>query len=114
MHQEEYQPPKRPTIITILTVLGGMSALLAFGLWRYDPFSTFTKLNATLAIINLFGLVGYWQMRRWGVFFCFMATMISIFYTMATAQVQGWQAYTGAAGYALATVIGLYYLREME
>lgn len=103
---------KRPPLITMLVVLSVVSALLAFTLWRSQPADLFTRLNVTVSLINLMGMVGYWQMKRWGIAFCGIALFVSILYSMTLGI--GWQGFLGAIGYAVSAAVGLLYVRDMR
>ncbi len=80
---------KRPLIITILCIVGFILLIQSIGsviigfLYGlsvgYKPFLQVQLiLYALLVIVGVVGLIGYWKMRKWGVYL-YTATIVIIF-----------------------------------
>jgi hypothetical protein len=102
-------PPvkKRPTIITVFCVIGFIGVPFVFGgllipsarelLIQQYGFS-FVPITVLSSLLGLIGLIGYWKMRKWGVYFYSAMAIISIGYGLIVGI-------PGILGYILPLVI---------
>jgi hypothetical protein len=64
---------KRPAIITIICILGFLGALMML-LTLLNPSARTQMIQET----GVIGLVGYWKMKRWGLYLYTVMAIISI------------------------------------
>ncbi len=85
--QQSSLSEKRPILITVLCILALVFMLLAIGgflmpatrdsiVEKYGL--TYTIVNVSIALLGYIGLVGYWKMRKWGVYVYTVMTVLSI------------------------------------
>lgn len=117
--QEQSSPTshRRPVLITILCVLAIGATVISFPLLAYRASLVAERQGVGYAIqlalslhATVISLIGYWKMRRWGVYL----------YTAAFVLGSGWGLATGAS-FTIAGVVtplgiialGLCYIRRM-
>ncbi|SRR5216684_6572167 len=82
-------PAKRPTLITVLCIIGfiGVPVVLAalviptardLLIQQYGV--PFVPITLFLGVLGFAGLVGYWKMRKWGVYLYTTMAVLSIGY----------------------------------
>ncbi len=109
----------RPTIIMIVCVLGFFAALVVFvgllmpsvrGVLTQQYGATFLPITLVSTLLGFMGLIGYWKMRKWGVYFYTLAAIINIVHGLILG-IPGRPAYIGPIVIA---AIGLIYLKRMR
>ena len=98
---------KRPKIITVFCIIGFIGAPFVFEgllipsarellIQQYGIF--FVPITLLSSLLGLIGLIGYWKMRKWGVYFYTAMAVISIGYGLIVGI-------SGILGYILPLVI---------
>lgn len=89
--QERPLKVKRPAIITGLCMVGFLGCVVVFlalllpstrneGVKRYG--SWFPLLTGFFDLIGLLALIGYWKMRKWGVYLYLVLTLAGLVYAI--------------------------------
>ncbi|MFH1170450.1 MAG: hypothetical protein V1704_02735 [Candidatus Vogelbacteria bacterium] len=105
----------RPTIITIICVFGFVAVLFILSslfmssarleiTQQYG--STFLPITIFTTLLGLIGLVGYWKMRKWGVYFYTAMVVVSITHGLIVG-ISGIQSYIGPLVIVLVGLINL-------
>ena len=111
---------KRPLIITIICIIGFISAPLFILRLLFIP-EVATKLTeiygkqfvpATilLAVIGLIALIGFWKMRKWGVYLYTLMAILGITHAVIL-QLPGIIGYLGPI---IIVIIGFLNIRKMK
>ena len=94
--QQSSLSEKRPRLVTILCIIGFICApLVLAGLFLplFTRFGTlivpqfgplFIPISLLIILLGIVGLVGYWKMRKWGVYVYTIAAVIYIGHTLFT------------------------------
>lgn len=111
---------KRPTPVTIVSVVGLMAAVFIFagllipsGRNQVIQQYGYAALLVTIlfVVLNAIALFGYSQMRKWGVYLYTATTILSIGYALFKGT------YSRISGYIIPLVViavGFYYLKKMS
>ncbi len=108
-------PPARPILITICCLIGfagvpvtayfvivNREAIIAFnGWWFIFALTVFAAIGVT-------GLVGYWRMRRWGLYLYASMTALSLLYALASGS---FSLSSSLSSIAITAIGGAYYAR---
>ncbi len=85
--------PPRPILITLCCLVGfsGLPVTAYFVIRNWEAILAFNGWSFILAVIifgsiGLAGLIGYWQMRRWGLYLYATMTALSLLYATASGS----------------------------
>ncbi|HTW86530.1 MAG TPA: hypothetical protein VMD75_00865 [Candidatus Binataceae bacterium] len=118
--EAEIAPPARaprPILITLCCLIGfagvPLAAYLVFA--NHEAILAFNGWSFIIALtifgsMGLAGLIGYWQMRRWGVFLYAAMTVLSLLY----ARESGAFNLPGSISSIAITAIGCAYFGRMK
>jgi len=109
--------PTRPILITLCCLVGfaglpvtayyvipNREAIIAFNGW------SFIIALVLSGVLGLAGLIGYWMMRRWGVYLYAAMTTLSILYAIASGSF----GLSTSLSSIVITAIGCYYFARMR
>jgi hypothetical protein len=109
--------PPRPILITLCCLVGfaglpvaayfviaNRQAIIAFNGW------SFIFALTIFGAIGLAGLIGYWLMRRWGLYLYATMTALSLLYAIASGSFS----LTGSLSSIVITAIGCVYFTRMK
>jgi hypothetical protein len=84
-------PEKRPILISALCIFGFLSFLFSMS-WFFIPFArnsmiqaygvVFVPVSLLIYILGLIGFIGYWKMKKWGVYTYTTMAVLSIGYSL--------------------------------
>ena len=111
---------KRPLIITIICIIGFITALLVILRLLFIP-EVATKLREiygkqfvpaaiSLVVIGLIALIGFWKMRKWGVYLYTLMAILGIVHAVFL-QLPGRIGYLGPV---IIVIIGFINIRKMK
>jgi uncharacterized membrane protein (DUF2068 family) len=109
--------PSRPILVTLACLVGfaGVPMTAYFVIRNGEAIIAFNGWSFIVALIcfgalGLAGLVGYWMMRRWGLYLYAAMTALSLGY----ALVSGSFTFSGSFSSIVITAIGCLYFARMR
>ncbi|HUY17871.1 MAG TPA: hypothetical protein VMV15_01480 [Candidatus Binataceae bacterium] len=109
--------PARPILITLACLVGfaGLPAAAYVMMLNWQGLVAFRGWSFIVALIifgaiGFAGLIGYWLMRRWGLYLYASMTVLSLGYALAS----GTFSLVGSLGSIVITAIGCAYFTRME